>query len=153
MTVLNFSLFPLDAQTTSKKELINCTAEKQKTDSANRKENKLMGEWGIYEHTYTTTLKKKHSTIEETTSTVCNSCPTVTFKDSMTAIIIYPVGKENIKWKVKNDILTLIKNENNTNRAFSDSIYEMTYTQIDKSLELKLVQKNKNYYIILRRQN
>ena len=150
LTVLNFSM---NAQTTSQKELINRSTKTQRTDSVNRIENKLIGEWGIYEHTYTTTIKKKHSTIRETTSIACNSCPKVTFKDSLTATIVYPVGKEDIKWKVKNDKLTIIKNENNTNRAFSDSIYEMTFTQLDKSLELKLVQKDKDYYIILRRQN
>ena len=153
MTVLNSFFFLLDAQTTSKKELINCNTDLQKSDSVNQTENKLIGEWTIGAYTNTTTIKKKHSTISTTSSTNCNSCPTVTFKDSMTATIIYPVGKENIKWKVKDNILTIINIDKNKDRAFSDSIYEMTYTQKDKYIELELTQIDDNYSIILRRKN
>lgn len=152
MTVLNSFFYLLDAQTTSKKELVNFTVETQKTDSVNRTENALIGEWGIYVYNSTTTKKKKHTTITETTSTCCNSCPSVTFNDSMTATINYAIDSENIKWKTKDNKLIIINIDKKSNRAFPDSIYEMTYTQIDNSMELELKQKNNNYSIILRRQ-
>jgi len=151
MTVLISSFFLLDAQTTSKKELINCNTDLQKSDSINLTENKLIGEWTIGAYTNTITIKKKHSTISTTSKTNCNSCPTVTFKDSMNATIIYPIGTEYIKWKVKGNILTILNIDKNKDKAFSDSIYEMTYIQKDKYIELELKQKDNNYSIILRR--
>ena len=68
-----------------------------------------------------------------------------------TSYLSVDIGTEYIKWKVKGNILTILNIDKNKDKAFSDSIYEMTYIQKDKYIELELKQKDNNYSIILRR--
>ena len=103
-------------------------------------DNKIIGEWGIYETNNTGVTAK------------CNVCPKIIFKNDKTAILTLPSHKtEEMNWTINGNILT-IKSINNTtsNKTFRYENYKMYYVKKEKYIELKLEQLNKESFLILR---
>ncbi len=124
-------------------------SQKVNSDSTSDFTKKIIGEWGIYVTVSYTTLKNSTRKTEQ----LCNSCPKIKFTDDQIATIVYPNGdKENMTWQLKDKILILVNNDKRKKeRFFSDTTYNMTFTQEKGFIELELRQKNGNYSFILRR--
>jgi hypothetical protein len=107
-------------------------------ESSSAKE--LIGEWGIY------------STIREGVETNCNVCPIIKFDTNHMATVLLPSGdREKIQWRVKdNQLILTALGRTDIGRIFSDSLFEMTFTEKKEFTELELRQIERRYSKILR---
>ncbi len=106
----------------------------------------ILGKWTIY----ATTEIKIGKTSESLTS-LCNSCPEVTFSSDRFAKIKFPNGNvETYVWRIQNNKLMFMLAGKIDNPKF-DSEYLIKIDQKKEFLEMELTEVNKNYSFILRK--
>ncbi|MFC5271714.1 hypothetical protein [Adhaeribacter terreus] len=147
ISLILFALISCNAnnQSKSKREDVKANTSKIEIESAQW----ILGNWGIYERS-----KGGRLAIH------CDVCPIISFKNDGKGEIIYPennklgkiiypdVKKEQIKWMVDKNIITLIHTNKGANNTFSNGDYEISLTPKASFTELRLTNRNGAVYIL-----
>ena len=106
----------------------------------------ILGKWTIY-----ATTEIKIGKESESLTSLCNSCPEVTFSSDRFAKIKFPNGEvETYVWRIENGKFMFMVAGKIDNPKF-ESEYLIKLIQKNKFLEMELTEENKNYSYTLRK--
>ena len=107
--------------------------------SAEISDNKeIIGSWSIY------------STSNQRLTYICNACPTVLFISDGTAFITnHSGGIEVFNWTLKKNVLTVSYINHTVNKTFSDTAYNIGFSEQKKLSELNIytIKGDQTYFL------